>query len=195
MYTDVEEVSRMDTLREEPIETPAAAGAKASAAARHAAGAKGPTAVKQIPQADPPRPRSMPWLVAGLMITTAALMVVAILTFVPRLRPSEPVRLMDQAVATWDSGTPSDFAATYARDAVVVHADGTKVTGLPAILADAKALGQDFTMVRTGDISVTHSGTYAAAVYRFTGAGRGSGLLVVKIADGKIAQQWSYDLP
>ena len=171
----------METLREEPAkgQTPA----------------KAPAAVKQIPQAEPPRPRSMPWLVAGLMVMTAAFLVLAILNIVPRLRPSEPVRLMDKAVATWDSGTPSDFAATYARDAVVVHADGTKVTGLPAILADAKALGQDFTMVRTGDISVTHSGSYAAAVYRFTGAGRGSGLLVVRIADGKIAQQWSYDLP
>jgi hypothetical protein len=171
----------METLREEPTQA--------------AAQAKGPAAVKQIPQAESSPPRSMPWLVAGLMVMTAAFLVLAILTIVPRLRPSAPVRLMDQAVATWDSGTPSEFAATYARDAVVVHADGTKVTGLQGIIADAKAAGPDFTMVRTGDVSVTHSGSYVAAVYRYTGAGRGSGLLVLQIADGKITQQWSYDLP
>lgn len=154
-----------------------------------------PVAVKQIPQAEPPHPRSMPWLVAGLMVMTAAFLVLAILTVLPRLRPSEPVRLLDQTMATWDSGTPSSFAAIYARDAVVVHADGTKVTGLAEIVADAKAAGADFTMVRTGDVSVTHSGSYAAATFRYTGAGRGSGLLVIQIVDGKITHQWSYALP
>ena len=137
----------------------------------------------------------MPWLVAGLMVMTAAFLVLAILTVLPRLRPSEPVRLLDQTMATWDSGTPSSFAAIYARDAVVVHADGTKVTGLAEIVADAKAAGADFTMVRTGDVSVTHSGSYAAATYRYTGAGRGSGLLVIQIVDGEITHQWSYALP
>ena len=157
--------------------------------------AKSPAAVKTIPQAEPEGSGTPMWLVLALMVTTAALAVLAILTIVPRLRPTEPVRLMDQAVAAWDSGAPADFSALYARDAVVVHADGTKVTGLGAIVADAKAAGKAFTMTRTGDVSATNSGTYASAVYRYSGAGRGTGLLVLQIEGGKITQQWSYDLP
>lgn len=157
--------------------------------------AKGPAAVKTIPEAEPSRSIAVPWLVAALVVMTAAFAVLALLTFVPRFRPTDPVRLVDQTVATWDSGPPSDLSALYARDAVLVHADGTKISGIGAIVADAKSVGRGFMMTRTGDVSVSADGTYAAATYRYAGAGRGSGLLVLKIEDGKVVRQWSYDLP
>jgi SnoaL-like domain len=170
----------METLREEPTKEPAA---------------RKPATVTRVPEAARPSSRSTPWLVAGLMITTAAFAVLAILTFVPRLRPSEPVRLTDAAVSAWDSGAPSAFSAVYSRDAVVVHADGTKVTGLGAIVGDARSLGRDFTIVRTGDVSVTPNGTYATATYRYTGAGHGTGVLVLQFDGGKVVRQWEYGLP
>jgi len=121
--------------------------------------------------------------------------VLAILTFVPRLRPSEPVRLTDAAVSAWDAGVPETFSAVYARDAVVVHADGTKVSGLSAIVADARSLGRDFAIVRTGDVSVTPNGQYASATYRYNGAGHGVGVLVLQLEGGKVVRQWEYGLP
>jgi hypothetical protein len=174
------EVTGMETLREEPAKTPAA---------------RGPATVTRVPEAAQPSARSTPWLVAGLMVMTAAFVVLAILTFVPRLRPSEPVRLTDAAVSAWDTGTPSALSTVYARDALVVHADGTKVSGLAAIVADAKSLGRDFTIVRTGDVSVTPNGLYATATYRYAGAGHGVGVLVLQFDGGKVVRQWEYGLP
>jgi hypothetical protein len=170
----------METVREEPKKAPAT---------------RGPATVTRVPEATQPGAGSTPWLVAGLMVTTAAFAVLAILTFAPRLRPSEPVRLTDEAVSAWDSGAPSAFSTVYSRDAVVVHADGTKVSGLGAIVADAKSLGRDFTISRTGDVSVTPNGLYATATYRYAGAGHGVGVLVLQIEGGKVVRQWEYGLP
>ena len=170
----------METLREEPAKAPTA---------------RGPATVTRVPEAAQPGARSTPWLVAGLMVMTAAFLVLAILTFVPRLRPSEPVRLTDAAVSAWDTGTPAAFSAVYARDAAVVHADGREVSGLRAIVADASSLGRDFAIVRTGDVSVTPNGTYATATYRYSGAGHGVGVLVLRFEDGKVVRQWEYGLP
>jgi len=170
----------METLRQEPTNEPET---------RKAA------TVTRVPEAAQPSSRSTPWLIAGLMVMTAAFAVLAILTFVPRLRPSEPVRLTDAAVSAWDAGAPDAFSAVYSRDAVVVHADGTKVSGLSAIVADAKSLGRDFSIVRTGDVSVTPNGLYATATYRYNGAGHGVGVLVLQLEGGKVVRQWEYGLP
>jgi hypothetical protein len=170
----------METLREEPAKAP---------------DTRGRATVTRVPEAAQPNARSTPWLVAGLMVMTAAFLVLAILTFVPRLRPSEAVRLTDAAVSAWDTGAPAAFSTVYARDAAVVHADGTEVSGLRAIVADATSLGRDFTIVRTGDVSVTPNGMYATATYRYAGAGHGVGVLVLRIEGGKIVRQWEYELP
>jgi len=174
------EVTGMETLREEPAKAPSA---------------RGPATVTRVPEAAQRGARSTPWLVAGVMITTAAFAVLAILTFVPRLRPSEPVRLTDATVSAWDTGTPSGFSTIYSREATVIHADGTKVHGLGAIVADASSLGRDFSIVRTGDVSVTPNGRYATATYRYSGAGHGVGVLVLQIEGGKVVRQWEYGLP
>jgi hypothetical protein len=173
----------METLREEPAKT------------ANAPATRKPASVTRVPEAGQSGTNSTTWLVVGLMLTTAACLVLAIVTLVPRLRPSESVRVTDAAVSAWDTGTPSAFSEVYARDAVVVHADGTKVSGLAAIIADARALGRNFTIVRTGDVSVTSSGLYSASTYRFAGAGRGAGVLVLRIEDGKVVRQWEYQLP
>jgi hypothetical protein len=170
----------MGTIQEEPTKVPAA---------------RGPATVTRVPEAAQRGARATPWLVAGVMITTAAFVVLAILTFVPRLRPSEPVRLTDAAVSAWDTGAPPAFSTVYSRDAAVIHADGTKVHGLGAIVADASSLGRDFTIVRTGDVSVTPNGRYATATYRYSGAGHGVGVLVLQIEAGKVVRQWEYGLP
>jgi hypothetical protein len=170
----------METLKQDTTKAPAA---------------RGPAAVKAVPKDEAPAPHASPWLVIGLMITSAACVIMAVLTVLPRLRPSEPVKLMDAAVSAWDSGTPADFSAAYSKNAVVVHSDGTKVAGLGAIVADAKSLGQDFSIVRTGDVSVTPSGLFATSTYRFAGAGRGAGVLVLEFAGGKVVKQWEYALP
>ena len=73
------------------------------------------------------------------------------------------------------------------------RADGTRIVGIKAIVADARGKGPAFTLAQVGDITTTPNGAFTTFAYRYTGHGRGSGIAVVKIASGKIIRQWNFE--
>ena len=152
----------------------------------------GPEPVERIPESKPRRSRWVPVLAAALAVRTVAFLGLAAVTLRPRLRPTGSERLVRDVAAAWDAGSPAALAQVYARDAVIVRPDGSKLVGIKAIVAAAHARGQDFTMTESGPISLSPDGTSAAAGYRFAGDGRGTGIYVIRVSGGKVTRQWDF---
>jgi hypothetical protein len=149
--------------------------------------------IETIPEAAPRRPRSMPWLIGALVVMTLAFLALAASTAYQRYHRTPAAHLAQNAAAAWDTAGPSALGDVYARNAVVVHADGTKIVGIKAIIADARTRGPAFTMTQVGEINTSPNGALAAFTYRYSGHGRGSGIAVLKIARGKIVRQWNFE--
>jgi hypothetical protein len=152
-----------------------------------------PAVIETIPKASTKRPRSIPWLIGALVAMTLAFLALAAFTGYQRYHRTSAANLAQHAAAAWDTARPSALTDVYARNAVVVHADGTKIAGIKAIVADARARGPAFTMTQVGDISTSPNGALAAFTYRYSDHGRGSGIAVLKIARGKIVRQWNFE--
>jgi hypothetical protein len=148
--------------------------------------------VKTIPEAKPQRPRSTPWLVAGLAATTALCVILAGLILYPRLMPSDAERLAGDAIAAWDAGGATPLYDVYDRDAVVMAPDGTRLVGIDKIAAGAKALGPEFTVTATDGFTESVDGSLVTGAYRYAGSGKGAGISVFKVIDGQIVRQWNY---
>jgi hypothetical protein len=144
-----------------------------------------------IPEED--RSRANPWLIGGLIGMTLAFLALAGWTAYQRFHRSEASRTATSAVAAWDSGRPAAFADVYDPNAVLVDPAGNSIVGTDAIAAAVRGRGQDFSVSPVGGISVTPDGTYATMSYRYTGDGRGVGIAVMEITDGKIVRQWNFE--
>jgi hypothetical protein len=149
--------------------------------------------VTRIPEAEPTRRGSVPWLVGALVIMIVWFVALAGLTFYQRYVKSDVERLAAEVPVAWDAAGPAALSGVYDRNAVLVDADGTKAIGVKAIIAAAKDRGPTFTMTQVGDVAVAPDGSYATIAYRYAGHGRGSGIAVVKILDGKIIRQWNFE--
>jgi hypothetical protein len=154
-----------------------------------------PTAVvKNIPKAAPKRPRFSPRLLIGaLLVMTLAFLALAGWTVFHGNQQTQAEDLAQNAASAWGKAGPSALTDAYARNAVVVQADGTKVVGIKAIAADAKSRGRAYTMTQVGDIASTPDGAFTTFAYHYSGDGRGSGVAVLKIARGKIVRQWNFE--
>jgi hypothetical protein len=153
---------------------------------------KAPPNVKTIPEAKAERPRSTPWLIAALAIVTVGFLALATLAILDRYSVSEAERVARDAIVAWDTAGPTRLTEAYDPRAVVVAADGAKLVGIDEIVAEVRDQGPTFTMIQDGDISTTADGVYATIPYRFAGHGRGSGISVIKIADGRVIRQWNF---
>ncbi len=153
---------------------------------------KTPAAVKKIPEAKPQRPRSVPWLVAGLAATTALCLILAGLILFPRLMPSDAERLAADAIEAWDAGGATPLYEVYDRDAVVTAPDGSRLVGIEKIAASAKSLGPEFTVSATDGFTESVDGSLVTVSYRYGGSGKGAGISVFKMIDGQIVRQWNY---
>ena len=149
--------------------------------------------IETIPEAGPEQPRAMPWLIGALIFTTVAFLALAGWTAYQRYHRTSALHLAQRAAAAWDTAGPGALTDVYAPDAVVVEADGTRVVGIKAIVADARGKGPAFSLTQVGDITTTPDGAFTTFAYRYTGHGRGSGIAVVKIASGKIVRQWNFE--
>jgi len=156
-------------------------------------GKKTEATVKRIPEAAPERLRSTPWLVGALVIMSAAFLALAGLTLYQRYAKTDAERLAADVTTAWDAAKPAALTAAYDREAVLIEADGTKVVGIKAIIAAAQARGPKYSVMNVGSIAATSGGPYAMTAYRFAGDGRGSGISVIKVADGKIIRQWNFE--
>ena len=145
------------------------------------------------PQAGPEQPRAMPWLIGALIFTTLAFLALAGWTTYQRYHRTAAEHVVQNAVTAWDAAAPTALADVYAPDAVVVEADGTKMVGIKAIVADARGKGPAFSLTQVGHIDTTPDGAFTTFAYRYAGHGRGSGIAVVKIASGKIIRQWNFE--
>jgi hypothetical protein len=152
-----------------------------------------PAPVASIAAPDEDRSRANPWLVGGLIGMTVAFLALAGWTMYQRVHRSEAARLATSAVTAWDTGRPAAFADVYDPNAVLVDATGTSIVGPDAIAAAVRNRGSAFAVSQVGDISITPDGTYATTSYRYSGDGRGVGIAVLEIANGKIVRQWNFE--
>lgn len=154
---------------------------------------RGAAVVERIPETGQERPRSSPYLIGALVIMTLAFSSLAGWTVHQRYSKTAAERLAQNIVPAWDTATPADLSSLYARKAVLIQADGTRVVGSKAIIAAAKALGPAYAMTQAADTAATPDGSYATLVYRYEGKGRGEGIAVIEISGGKIVRQWNYE--
>ena len=154
---------------------------------------KSPAVVKKIPEAQPARPSSTPYLINALAIVTLAFLMLAGWTVYKHYSKTPAERVAQEVAPTWDTATPGGLNSLYARQAVLIQADGTKVVGSKAIIAAAKSLGPSYTMTQAAGVAATPDGSYATLVYRYAGKGSGEGVAVIQISGGKIVRQWNYE--
>ena len=149
--------------------------------------------IKTIPDAAPGLSRAVPWLIAVIAVLTIAVVALAAVIVVPRYRVTAGERLAQRTVEAWGSPNAAGLSALYAKDAVIVRADGTKAVGIDEIVADAKALRPGYTLTQAGGVTTSPDGSFVAVPYRFSGDGRGGGVIVIKVSDGTIARQWTFE--
>ena len=154
---------------------------------------KVPAPIEQIPEATPKGSRATPWLAAALIGVSLALLALGGWTLYQRSTKSSAEGLAQDAVAAWDSAKPAALADVYDPAAVLVDANGTKIVGVDAIAAALADRGAAFTVTQVGGTTTTSDGTYATTSYRFSGDGQGVGISVIKIADGAIVRQWTFE--
>ncbi len=145
---------------------------------------KAPAHIEAIPAAAPKGPRSTPWLVGALIVTTLALLTLGGWTLRQRSLSSDAEGLAKNAVAAWDSGRPAALAGVYDPAAVLVDATGTKIVGTDAIAAAVRNRGPTFKMTQMGGVTTSSDGTYATTSYKFSGDRQGVGISVIQIAGG-----------
>jgi hypothetical protein len=150
-------------------------------------------AVKTIPEAAPTPPRWVPWLIVALAITTVGSLALAGWVVFDPFGEDEARGLADDAAVAWDTAGPTRLRAVYDPRAVVVDTDGSKIVGIDAIVAATRDRGATFTLTKVGDVATTSDGIWAAVPYRYAGNGRGSGISVIRISDGKIVRQWNFE--
>ncbi|MGZ8512839.1 MAG: DUF4440 domain-containing protein [Actinomycetota bacterium] len=149
--------------------------------------------IKTIPEAGPALSGAVPWLIAAIVALAAVSVALAAVIVVPRYRVSEGERLAQDTVQAWDSSSAASLSELYARDAVIERVDGTKAVGIDEIVADAKALRPSYTLTQAGDVTTSPDGSFAVVPYRYSGNGRGGGIMLIKVSDGTIARQWTFE--
>lgn len=142
---------------------------------------------------EPVRAGTTPWMLGALIGVTVALLALAGWTIYQRYQRGRAEHLASAAIAAWDSAKPLAFVDVYDPKAVVIASDGTSFEGLGAIEAAANARGPSFSIAQTGGIAVNGDGSYATVSYRFAGDGKGTGVTILQIRDGKVVRQWNYD--
>jgi hypothetical protein len=149
--------------------------------------------VKTIPEAPPERSRWVPWLVVALAITTVASLALAAMTLFDPFGKDEASDIAGDAAMAWDTAGLTRLRTVYDPQAIIIDVDGSRIVGIDAIVADTRNRGKRFTLTQAGEIASTADGFWAAVPYRYAGDGRGSGISVIKIADGKIVRQWNFE--
>jgi hypothetical protein len=141
----------------------------------------------------PERSSANPWLVGALVGLTLAFAALVGWNVYERVQRADAAALATAAAAAWDSPRTGSFADVYDRNAVVVDADGQTLTGVDEIETAARRRGADFTMAPLGEIAVSRDGTFATMSYRYAADGRGVGLTVIQVDNGKIVHQWIFE--
>ena len=151
-----------------------------------------PAIVETIPEAEPAPARSSPWLIFSLVVMIVAFLALVGWTAYQRYVPTPSERIAQDTAAAWSNARPADLANVYARGAVVVEADGTRLSGIQQIVAAAKQHGAQFSMAQVDDIAGTADGSLVTMSYQPAG-GRATGVAVLEIANGKVIQQWNFE--